>query len=196
MAIRVQTPGIYLWIVRAVSLLAPRESCLEWRREWEAEIISRWLLLKEWERLDAHTKLDLFKRVQGSFLDVLSFQRSRTSLVLVALNVLVALLTGCGALEHFVVLGIGDGQMQPLLLSLVAILVSILFITSGIALLRQWPTVRRLIALTGTLSILLHVYGVLPPHRNMGFLVLIVGAGYGLVMMLVFAWNEKRNLAS
>jgi hypothetical protein len=196
MAIRVQTPGIYLWIVRAVSLLAPRESCLEWRREWEAEIISRWLLLKEWERLDADTKLDLFKRVQGSFLDVLCFQRRRTSLVLVALNVLVALLTGFGALEHFVVRGIGDGQMQPLLLSLVAIIVSILFVTSGIALLRRWPTVRRLITLTGTLSILLHVYGVLPPHRNMGFFVLIVGAGYGLVMMVVFAWHEKRNLVS
>jgi hypothetical protein len=196
MAIRVQSPGIYLWIVRAVSLLAPYESSLEWRREWEAEIISRWLLLKEWERLDAHSKLDLFKRVQGSFLDVLSFQQRRSSLVLVALNVLVALLTGFGALEHLVVQGIRHGQMQPLLLSLLAIIVSILFVTSGIALLRRWPTVRRLITLTGTLSILLHVYGVLPPHRNMGFLVLIVGAGYGLVMMLVFAWNEKRNLAS
>jgi hypothetical protein len=196
MAIRVQTPGIYLWIVRAVSLLAPRESCLEWRREWEAEIISRWLLLKEWERLDAHSKLDLFKRVQGSVLDVLSFQQRRSSLVLVALNVLVALLTGFGALEHLVVRGIRHGQMQPLLLSLLAVIVSVLFITSGIALLRRWPTVRQLITLTGTLSILLHVYGVLPPHRNMGFLVLIVGAGYGLVMMLVFAWNDKRNLVS
>ena len=112
------------------------------------------------------------------------------------LNVMVALSTGFGAAQEFIVRGIGDRQRQPLLLSLVAIIVSLLFITSGIALLRRWPTARRLITLTGTLSILLHVYGVLPPHRNMGFVVLIVGAGYGLVMLVVFAWNEKRKLVS
>jgi hypothetical protein len=84
--------------------------------------------------------------------------------------------------------------MQPLLISAAGIVVSVLFIISGIALLRQWSNVRRLINLTGALSILLHVYGVLPPHRNMGFLVLIVGAGYGLVMLLGFEWNRRRNL--
>jgi hypothetical protein len=196
MAVRIQTPGIYLWIIRAISLLVPKESRLDWRREWEAEIVSRWLLLKEWERLNAHTKLDLFKKVQGSFWDILSFQQRGTRLVLVALNMLVALLTGFGAVQQFVVRGIRDRQMQPLLLSLAAIIVSLLFITSGIALLWRWPKVRRLITLTGMLSILLHVYGVLPPHRNMGFLALIVGAGYGLVMLVVFEWNEKRNLVS
>jgi hypothetical protein len=49
MAVRIQTPGIYLWIIRAISLLAPKESRLEWRREWDAEIVSRWLLLKDWK---------------------------------------------------------------------------------------------------------------------------------------------------
>lgn len=196
MAVRIQTPGIYLWIIRAISLLVPKKSRLEWRREWQAEIVSRWLLLKEWERLDAHNKLDLFKRVHGAFSDVLWFQQRRTSLVLVALNMLVALLTGFGALQEFIIRGIRDRQMQPFLISLVGILVSILFITSGIALLRRWTTVRRLITLTGTLSVLLHVYGVLPPHRNMGFFVLIVGAGYGLVMLVVFEWSEKRNMVS
>jgi hypothetical protein len=196
MAVRIQTPAIYLWIIRAISLLVPKEPRLEWRREWEAEIFSRWLQLKEWERLTAHTKLDLFKRVHGAFSDVLWFQQRRTSLALVALNILVALLTGFGALQVFIIRGIRDRQMQPLLISLVGIIVAILFITSGIALLRRWPTVRRLITLTGTLSILLHVYGAMPPHRNMGFVVLIVGAGYGLVMLVVFEWNEKRNLVS
>jgi hypothetical protein len=196
MAVRIQTPGIYLWIIRAIGLLVPKESRLEWRREWEAEIVSRWLLLRKWERLNAYSKLDLFRRVQGSFLDVLCFLQRRTSLVLVALNMLVALLTGFGALQVFIIRGIRDRQMQPLLISLVGIIVSLLFITSGIALLRRWPKVRRLITLTGALSILLHVYGVLPPHRNMGFFVLIVGAGYGLVMLVVFEWNEKRNMAS
>jgi hypothetical protein len=196
MAVRIQTPTIYLWIIRAISLLAPKESRLEWRREWEAEIVSRWLLLREWEKLNANSKLDLLKRVQGSFLDVLCFQQRRTSLLLVALNMLVALLTGFGALQQFIIRGIRDRQMQPLLLSLVAIIVSILFITSGIALLRRWPTLRRLITFTGALSILLHVYGALPPHRNMGFPALIVGAGYGLVMLVVFEWNRKRNMVS
>jgi hypothetical protein len=196
MAACIQTPGIYLWIIKAIGLLAPRESRLEWRREWEAEIVSRWLLLKEWGRLDAHNKLDLFKRVQGSFLDVLSFQQRGTSLMLVSLNMLVALLTGFGALQALIIDGIRDRQLQPLLLSLVAILVSILFITSGIALLGRWSKARRLIIATAMLSILLHVYGVLPPHRNMGFFVLIVGAGYGLVMLVVFEWNERRTTLS
>ena len=71
MAVRIRTPGIYLWIIMAISLLVPKESRREWRREWEAEIVSRWLLLKEWERLNAHSKLDLFKRVQGALLDAL-----------------------------------------------------------------------------------------------------------------------------
>jgi hypothetical protein len=194
MAVSIQTPRIYLSIIKAISLLAPKGSRLDWRREWEAEILSHWLLLKKWERLNAHSKLDLLKRVQGSFMDVMGFQERRTSLVLVTLNVLVALSTGFGALQQFFIDGISHRQLQPLLLGLVAIFVSILFITSGIALLRRWPTARRLITFTGTLSILVHVYGVLPPHRNMGFFVLIVGAGYGLVMLVVFRWNEKRGL--
>lgn len=196
MAVHIQTPGIYVRLITAISLLLPQESRLEWRREWEAEIVSRWLLLEEWERLNPHSKLDLFKRVQGALFDVLWFQQRRTRLLLVALNMLVALLTGFGALQVFIIMGIRDRKMQPFLLSLAGIVVSILFVTSGIALLRQWPIVRRLIIWTGTLSILLHVYGALPPHRNMGFPVLIVGAGYGLVMLVVFQWQGKRNLLS
>jgi hypothetical protein len=196
MAVQIQTPGIYLWLIRAISLLLPGASRSEWRREWEAEIVSRWLLLKEWERLNAHSKLDLFRRVQGALLDAVWLQQSWTRLTLVGLNMVVALLTGFGALQEFIVGGIRCRQLQPFLISLAAIVVSILFIISGVALLRQWSTVRRLIILTGTLSILLHVYGVLPPHRNMGFFVLIVGAGYGLVMLIVFEWNGKRRLIS
>jgi hypothetical protein len=196
MSVRIQTPAIYLWIIAAISLLLPRESRHEWRREWEAEIVSRWLLLTEWEGLNAHSKLDLFKRVQGALSDVLWFQQSRTRLTLVALNMLAALFTGFGALQEFIIGGIRYQKMQPFLISLAGIIVSILFIASGIALLRRWSTVRRLITFTGTLSILLHVYGALPPHRNMGFPPLLVGAGYGLVMLVVFEWNRKRNLVS
>ena len=188
-----QTPRIYIWIIATLSLLAPKESSLEWRREWEAEVTSRWLHLKKWERLTLHNKFDLLMRVLGSVLDVLNFQRRRTHLVLIAINLLVALFTAFGALQQFVNDGIRGREFQPILLSLGAIIVGILFVTSAIALLRQWPTVHRLITFTGTLSILLHVYGALPPHRNMGFPVLIVGVGYGLVMLLVSQWNERRN---
>lgn len=194
MTMKFQTPFVYLQLIRTISLLVPGQFRSEWRQEWEAEIVCRWLRLKEWKRLDAQSKLDLFKRIRGAFLDVLWFQERRTNLMLASLNMLVALSTGFGALQVFIIRGIRDRQMQPLLISLAAVIVSVLFIASGIALLRRWSTVRRLIIVTGTLSILLHVYGVLPPHRNMGFLVLIVGAGYGLAMLLVFVWNEKRKL--
>lgn len=196
MAVRMHTPGIYLWIIRAISLWMPGRSRLEWCREWEAEIISRWLLLEEWERLNARSQIDLLKRVQGACLDVLWFQQRRTRLVLVALNLIVGLLTAFGALQEFIVRATLDWQMEPFLISLMGIMVSVLFLTSGIALLREWQTVRRLITLTGTLSILLHVYGALPPHRIVGFLALIVGAGYGFVMLLVFEWNGKLNRIS
>jgi hypothetical protein len=191
-----QTPGIYVRLIRAISLLVPGQFRSEWRREWEAEIVCRWLLLQEWERLNAQSKLDLLKRIQGAFLDVLWFQERRTSLMLVTLNMLIALLTGFGAWQEFIIRGILYRQMQPFLISLVGIIVSILFVTSGIAILRRWPTVRRLIVLTGALSILFHVYAALPPHRNVGPVALIVGAGYGLVMLVVFEWNGKRNMVS
>jgi len=196
MSVRIQTPRIYLWIIRVISLWLPKESRLEWRREWEAEIVSRWLLLSEWERLNAQSKLDLFKRVQGAISDVLWFQQSRTRLTLALLNMLTAIFTGFGALQEFIIGGIRYQKMQLALISLAGIFVGILFMTSGIALLRRWSIVRRLIILTGVLSILLHVYEALRPHRNMGFPPLLVGAGYGLVMLVVFEWNRKRNMVS
>ncbi len=193
MTISIKTPEIYLWIIRALSLWMPKQSRLEWRREWEAEIINRWFVLTEWEKLNAHTKLDLFKKVRGACFDVLWFQQRRSRLVLVALNTLVALLTGFGALQELIMRAMFEWKLQPFLISLIGIMVSILFLTSAVALLRDWSTVRSLIILTGTLSILLHVYGTLPPHRTMGFIALIVGAGYGLVMLVVFEWNKKLN---
>jgi len=71
--------------------------------------------------------------------------------------------------------------------------VSVLFIISAIAMLRQWPAVRRLVVLTGVLSILIHIYGALPPHRNMGYLALLIGAGYALLMMLAYHRNSRRD---
>jgi hypothetical protein len=192
-----QTPAIYLHLIRAIALLVPKQFRSDWRREWDAEVISHWMQLEKWERLNAKSRFDLLKRVQGALRDVVWFQQRRTSLTLVTLNLLVALSTGYGALQEFIIGGLFARQMQPLLVSLMAIIVSILFVISGVAMLRRWANSRCLIIVTGMLSILLHVYGaLLQPHPNMGILILIVGAGYGLLMLVVFEWNQKRNLVS
>src|SRR5688572_24118533 len=122
---RIQTPEIYLRIIRALSLLAPSHSRLEWRREWEAEIVSRWFLLKDWERLNAWSKLDLLRRVQGAFWDVPGLQHGGTSLLLVVFNFLIALFTGFGALQQLAFDGLLKWHLQPLFLSLVAVIVSL-----------------------------------------------------------------------
>ena len=187
-------PTVYLRFIRALSLLVPADARVNWRREWEAEIVHHWQALQKWNRLNMKSKIDLSTKVAGATRDVASFQQKRAVIVLVVLNILVALALGFGAVQEFVVSGILFGQLQPFLLSSAAIVVSVLFILSAIAMLRQWPAVRRLVALTGVLSILIHIYGSLPPHRNMGYLALLLGAGYALVMMLAYYRNSRRNL--
>jgi len=193
MRVNFDKPANYLRFIRALSLLVPANTRLDWRREWEAEIVHRWQALQKWDRLNMRSKIDLTARVAGATRDVASFQQNRARMVLVVLNILVALALGFGAAQEFVIAGIRDGRVQPLLLSSAAIVVSVLFIISAIAMLRQWPAVRRLVLLTGVLSMLIHVYGSLPPHRNMGYPVLLLGAGYALVMMLAYHRNSRRN---
>jgi hypothetical protein len=191
-----QSQIFFLRLVKAIGLLVPAQFRSEWCREWEAEVINRWLLLEKWGRLDAQSKLDLLQRIRGALVDALWFQQRRTQLLLVTLNLLVAALTAYGAGQEFIVRVILCRQTQPFLLSLGGLIVSSLFMISGVAMFRQWLTARRLVLATGTLSILLHVYGALPPHRNMGYGALLVGAGYGLVMLLAFEWNRQRSLVS
>ena len=193
MRLNFDRPTTYLRFIHALSLLVPAQSRLDWRREWEAEIVHRWQVLQKWGWLNMKSKLDLSTRVAGATRDVVSFQQNRARMVLVVLNILVALALGFGAGQEFVIRGILDGQLQPFLLSSAAIVVSVLFIISAIAMWRQWRAVRRLVVLTGVLSILVHIYGSLPPHRNMGILALLVGAGYALVMMLAYHRNSRRN---
>ena len=193
MRLNFDSPTIYLRFVHALSLLVPAESRRDWRREWEAEIVHRWQMLQKWGWLNMKSRIDLTARVAGATRDVASFQLNRTRLVLVVLNILVALLLGFGAAQEFVMGGVLGGKVQPFLLSSAAIVVSGLFIISAIAMLRQWPSGRRLVVLTGVLSILVHVYGALPPHRNMGYLALLIGAGYALVMMLAYYRNSRRD---
>src|SRR5262245_50591005 len=194
MKLNFDNPSIYLRFIRALSWLVPAPSRIDWRREWEAEIINRWQVLQKWNKLNMKSKLDLSAKVAGATRDVSTFQDNRMRLVLVTLNILVALALGVGAVQEFVIRGIRDQQLQPFLMSSVGIVVSVLFIVSAIAMLRDWPAVRRLVLITGVLSILLHVYGALPPHRNVGFPALLLGAGYALVMLLAYRWSTRRNL--
>ena len=193
MRLNLNTPTLYLRFISALSLLVPAESRLDWRREWDAEILYRWQMLQKWGRLNMKNKIDLSTKVAGATRDVASFQQKRGRMVLVVLNILVALALGFGAMQEFVMSGILGGKVQPFLLSSAAIVVSILFVLSAVAMLRQWRAVHRLIVLTGVLSIVIHTYGALPPHRNMGYLALLLGAGYALVMMLAYQRNSRRD---
>ena len=188
------SPRLSLGIIRAMSLLVPAGARRDWRREWEAEVINRWLCREKWKQSTVRMQSDLLKRIGGALFDVLWFQESRTRLLLVTLNMLVGGLTGFGALQELLAEGLFDRKAGTLLLSLAAVFISLLFIVSGVAMLRHWRTARRLIMATGLLSILLHVYGALPPHRNMGYIALVVGAGYGLLMLLAFEWQRRRKL--
>ena len=193
MKLSFDSPALYLLFIRAMSLLIPFQSRSDWRREWEAEIINRWQLLEKRNRLNMKSKLDLSAKVSGATRDVASFENNKTRLFLGALNILVALALGFGAVKEFAIGGIRYGKLHPFVLSSVAILVSILFIISAVAMLREWTTARSLVLITGVSSLLVHVYGALPPHRNMGYLALLMGAGYAVVMILVYRRNVPRD---
>ena len=193
MKLSFDSPALLLLFIRAMSLLMPLQSRLDWRREWEAEIINRWRLLEKRNRLTMKSKLDLSVKVAGATRDVASFENNKTRLFLGGLNILVALVLGFFAVREFAFSGIRDGQFQPFVLSSAAILVSILFIISAVALLREWTIARSLVLITGVSSLLVHVYGTLPPHRNMGYPALLIGAGYAVLMIFVFRRSVPRE---
>jgi hypothetical protein len=188
------SPAPYLRFIYAISFLVPHQSRLDWRREWEAEIIHRWQILQKWNRLNMKSKLDLSAKVAGATRDVASFKNNKTRLVLGALNILVALALGFGAVQELATRGIRDGQLQPFFLSSAAIVVSVLLIISAVAMFREWTAARSLVLITGVLSVLVHLYGALPP-RNMGYLVLLIGAGYAIVMILVYLGIVPRSVS-
>ena len=50
--------------------------------------------------------------------------------------------------------------------------------------LRKTHSARYLVIVTAILCILFHVYAALPPHRRVGMFALIIGVGYGLVLLV------------
>ena len=114
-------------------------------------------------------------------------------MVLAVLNILIGLLLGFGAAQEFIVLGLLDRRVQPFFAGLAGIVVSVLFITSGIAMWRKWPSARRLVIITAVLSIFFHIYAALPPHRNVGPPALIIGVGYGLVLLIITLSSKGKK---
>jgi hypothetical protein len=116
-------------------------------------------------------------------------------MILVVLCFLAALLTGFGAVQELIVRGIIDHEVQPAIIGIIGSVVSILFLVSGIAMWRKWASTRRLAIITGILSIVFHVYAALPPHRNVGPPALIIGVGFGLVLLIVMFSSKGRTAA-
>ena len=116
-------------------------------------------------------------------------------MVFAVLNILVALVLGFGAVQEVIIPGIRDGEVQPqpFFIGLAGIVVSVLFIVSGVAMWRKWPSARRLAIVTGVSSILFHVYAAVPPHRNVGPPALIIGAGYGLVLLVITLSSREKK---
>jgi hypothetical protein len=116
-------------------------------------------------------------------------------MILAILTILVGLLVGFGGMQELIVGGIIDHEVYPAILGIIGTIIAILFIVSGVAMWRRWPNTRRLVIITSILSIVFHVYAALPPHRNVGLPALIMGAGFGLVLLIVMFSSRGKNAA-
>ena len=100
-----------------------------------------------------------------------------------ALNVLVALVLGFGAVQELVVLGVRAGQTEPFVVGVIGTVVNLMLVLSALAIWRHWPTARRLTIAAAALCIAYHVYAALPPQRHVGLVALLVATGYGLFLL-------------
>jgi hypothetical protein len=114
-------------------------------------------------------------------------------MILVVLCFLVALLTGFGAGQQIVVGGIIDHEVYPTIIGTIGTVISGLFLVTGIAMWLKWPSTRRLAVVSGISSVVFHVYAALPPHRNMGYPALIIGVGFGLVLLIVMFTSKGKR---
>src|SRR5688572_29152747 len=111
------------------------------------------------------------------------------------ISILIGLFLGYGAVEQFLVRGIREGLPQPAILGAAATVASALLIFSGVARLKRMPDHRRLALVAAALIVMVHAYGVLPPHRNVGMLAAVLGIGYGAVLLLTTALRGREERA-
>jgi putative ABC transport system permease protein len=67
----------HLRLVALAGVIVPRRLRADWRREWEAELQYREVMLGEWDRLDWRGKLDLTRRSASAFRDAVLLQPRR-----------------------------------------------------------------------------------------------------------------------
>jgi hypothetical protein len=109
------------------------------------------------------------------------------------LGILLATFLGFGAVEELVVRGIRGGEVQPLIVGLIGAGVSVLLALASLALWRQHASARRLTIVAALAIIMFHAYAALPPHRNVGLLVLLVAAAYGVVLLAMALGPESGS---
>lgn len=101
---------------------------------------------------------------------------------LIAITVF-ALALGGGAVQEFVVPGLGAGEMQPAFIGVAGIVVALLCLAAAWLLWKKSAAAPKLAAVSGALAILFHAYAALPPHRNVGMLALLVGVALGVLLL-------------
>src|SRR5262247_420805 len=67
----------WLWLIRTIGVIVPRQLRHDWRQEWESELRWREMLLADWDKLDGRNKIDLLRRSVGSLWDALCLQPRR-----------------------------------------------------------------------------------------------------------------------
>ena len=106
-------------------------------------------------------------------------------MALALLNIVVTLFLGYGAVAELWIRGVRGGETQPLVIGIVGALVSLALAVAGVARLRRWENARQLTIFTAVALVVFHAYAALPPHRNVGILVLLVATAYGLALLAV-----------
>ncbi len=109
-------------------------------------------------------------------------------------GVLVAAFLGFGAVEELIVRGVRGGEVQPLIVGLLGAVVSVLLALASLALWRRHTRARRLAIVAAIAAMTFHAYAALPPHRNAGFLVLIVAGAYAVTLLgLALSEDVRRS---
>jgi hypothetical protein len=114
-------------------------------------------------------------------------------MILALLNIVVAVFLGYGALDEVWQRGIRGGETQPFVMGAIGALVSLALAVSGVARLRRWANARQLTIFAAVAVIAFHVYAALPPHRNVGILVLVVAVAYGLLLLAVSLLGRRNG---
>ena len=111
-------------------------------------------------------------------------------LVLPITTAVIGFLLGLGGLQELFIRGIWNGELQPLLIGAAGALVSTMLLLAALAIWRRWSHWPRVATLAGALSIAFHVFGALPPERNVGLLAMTMGIGIGIAL-LIFTMRRR-----